>query len=104
MQTDDLELRSKHMEQILEAVAIRFKSMGYFVVIQPRVISGRKATSLIVGGTRDEAAYLHAAESLGVRAAEGEMSSGLQRQFAQHLFSSTAHLFDATIQDNSLVQ
>ena len=104
MPIDDLELRTKHMEQILEAVVIRFRSMGYAVVIQPRVISGRNATSLIVGETRDEAAHLHAAESIGVQAAEGEVGSDLQRQFAQHLFISTTILFDATNPDNSLIQ
>ena len=74
------------------------------MVIQPRVISGRYATSLIVGETREEAAHLHAAESTGVQAAEGEVGSDLQRQSAQHLFLSTALLFDTTVPGNSLVQ
>ena len=103
MQTDS-ERRTKHMEAILETVADRFKDMGYAVIIQPRVISGRYAISLIVGETRDEAAHLHAAESTGAQAAEGEGGSDLQRQFAQHLFISTALLCYATIPDKSLIQ
>lgn len=89
MQTDDLERRTEQLKAILRAVSDRFKSLGYAVVIQPRVISGRYATSLIVGETRDEAAHLHAAESTGVQAAESEVGSDVQRQFAQNLFMST---------------
>ena len=43
MQIDDQERRKKHIEVILKAVADRFKSLGYAVIMQPRVICGRNA-------------------------------------------------------------
>jgi predicted amidohydrolase YtcJ len=104
MQIDDQERRKKHIEVILKAVADRFKSLGYAVIMQPRVICGRNALSLIVGDTCDEAAHLHAAESTGAQAAEGEIGSNVPRQFAQHLFISTVLLSDTNIPDDSLIQ
>jgi len=72
--------------------------------MQPRVICGRNALSLIVGDTCDEAAHLHAAKARERKPQRGEIGSNVQRQFAQHLFISTVLLSDTNIPDDSLIQ
>ena len=105
MPANDVGLQSKQVKQILKAVAIRLKSLGCAVVVQSRMVSGRCSTSLIIGETRDAAAHLHAAESIGVQVVEGLGDHpALQEQFAQQLFLSTALLAEATIPKDFALQ
>jgi hypothetical protein len=104
MQIDDLDRRNAQIQQILNAVAIRFKSLGCAVIIQPQVVSGRYATSLIIGESRDAAAHLHTAENIGVQVVESIGDPDLQLLFAQLLFSSAARLSELTLPRNPSVQ
>ncbi len=104
MRTDIPSVYSRQVQQILEAVAIRFKSLGCPVVIQSHVVCGRYATSLIIGETRDAAAHLHSAERIGVEVIENIDDADLQQHFAQHLFSSRALLSEITTPKDPAVQ
>lgn len=104
VQIDDSNLRSKQVQQILKGVAIRLKSLGCAVVIQPRVVFGRYSTSLIIGDTRDATAHLHAAESIGVQIVGNLGDAALQQQFAEQLFRSTALLSEVIASESPILQ